>query len=139
MITIGTWQRGIKRGMVTTWELTKVVVPIYMAVTFLKYTPLLHWIARVFAPVMKLLGLPGEASLAIVLGNVLNIYAAIGVITGLNLNHREITIIAVVLLLSHTLFVETAVARRCGLNGWAVGISRFTMSLVVGMLLNIIL
>ena len=111
MVTIDTFKRGIHKGLSTTWVLSKVVVPIYVAVTFLSFTPLLEKIADLCAPFMKYLGLPGEASLALVVGNVLNMYAAIGVIVSIHLNPREITIIAMMLLFSHTLFVECAVSR----------------------------
>lgn len=33
--------RGFKKGINTTWELAKIVVPVYFFVTFLKYTPML--------------------------------------------------------------------------------------------------
>ena len=37
--------KGLRKGISTTWELTKVIVPVYFFVTFLKYTPILNWIS----------------------------------------------------------------------------------------------
>ncbi|AEF94429.1 nucleoside recognition domain protein [Desulfotomaculum nigrificans CO-1-SRB] len=139
MVTIDTFKRGLNKGLTTTWELSKVVVPVYVAVTFLSFTPLLNKIAEFCAPFMEYVGLPGEASLAIVVGNAINIYAALGVITSLHLNAREITIIAMMLLMSHTIFVESAVAGKCGINPWFIGLGRFAIGIAAGFILNIIL
>lgn len=88
MVTVETFKRGLYKGLSTTWSLSKVVVPIYVAVTFLSFTPLLQKIASFFAPLMKWVGLPGEASLAIVMGNVLNIY--VGKNTGRKITYNTL-------------------------------------------------
>ncbi|MEG6617591.1 nucleoside recognition domain-containing protein [Peptococcaceae bacterium 1198_IL3148] len=139
MVTAETFKRGINKGFVTTWELTKVVVPIYIFVTLLSYIGVLNWVAVICEPVMNLLGLPGEASLVIVMGYALNIYAAIGVMGTLTLTVKEVTIIAVMLLLCHSLFIETAVARRAGMNGKVLVGIRLALSFASGVLLNILL
>lgn len=139
MVTLATWKRGLQRGLMTTWELTRIIVPIYMTVTFLKYTPVMGWIAGIFAPVMHFFGLPGEASLVLVLGKVLNLYAALGAISSLALDGREITIIATMLLLSHSLPVESAVCGRTGVSALLVTVFRLVLSIAAGLLLNLIL
>jgi spore maturation protein SpmB len=139
MVTVETFRRGLIKGLGTTWELSKVVVPVYIVVTFLKYTPVLGWIAAICAPAVSYLGLPGEAALALVMGNVLNIYAAIGVMTTLSLTHKQVTILAVMLLLSHTIFIETAVSRRIGVNPWFAASVRLFLSVAAGLVLNIII
>ncbi|MDO7785953.1 nucleoside recognition domain-containing protein [Desulforamulus aquiferis] len=139
MVTVDTFKRGLNKGLSTTWTLSKVVVPIYVAVTFLSFTPLLGKIASLGSPFMKWVGLPGEAALAIVMGNVLNLYAALGVMASLSLDSRETTIISMMLLLSHTIFIESAVAAKCGINPWLIGGGRFILCLISGVVLNIIL
>ncbi len=139
MITAETFKRGLNKGLTTTWELTKVVVPVYVFVTFLSYTPILNWLAEICRPFMGLVGLPGEASLALVLGYVLNIYAAIGVITSLSLTSKEITIIAVMLLLCHSLFMETAINKKTGVNATLIVAIRLVLSFISGVFLNLLL
>ncbi|WP_027364599.1 nucleoside recognition domain-containing protein [Desulfotruncus alcoholivorax] len=139
MITSGTLKRGLHRGFSTTWTLAKVVVPVYLVVTVLKYTPVLDWLAALFAPVMHLFGLPGEASLVLVLGKLINLYAAIGAISSLGLSHREITIIAAMLLLSHSLPIESAVSGRTGVNSVLITVFRIAMAVLSGILLNLLL
>lgn len=138
MITAATFKRGLSKGWSTTWELIKVVVPVYFVVTFLKYTPVLGWITGACAPVMHLFGLSGEAALPLVLGNILNLYAAIGAITSLGLSHREITILALMLLLSHNLLVESAVSGRTGVNALAMTGLRLGLSLLLGITMNLL-
>ncbi|MCL6635780.1 MAG: nucleoside recognition protein [Peptococcaceae bacterium] len=139
MITADTLRRGLNKGLMTTWELARIVVPVYVFVTFLKHTPALGWLAAAFAPAMARLGLPGEASLALVLGNVLNLYAAIGVITTLTLTQKQVTILAVMLLLCHSIFIETAVSRRLGINPWIVAPARLALSVAAGLFLNLVM
>lgn len=131
--------RGLNKGLRTTWELTKIVVPIYFLVTFLKYTPLLSWISDIFAPTMSILGLPGEASLPLVLGNMINLYAGIGAMASLNLTGKQVTILAVMLSFSHSLFLETVVASKTGMNTKIVLAIRFILAFVFGFLVNIII
>lgn len=132
-------KRGVLKGLGTTWQLAKVIVPIYFFVTLLKYIGALPKIAEICTPFMNLVGLPGEASIAIVLGNFVNIYAAIGAITPLGLHSKEITIIAMMLLLSHTIFVESAVSEQTGISGVVMGILRLVMSFLIGYFLNILM
>ncbi len=139
MLTADTFKRGLGKGLSVTWELTKVVVPVYVLVTFLKYTPVLNYIAHFCEPAMRLVGLPGEASIAVVLGLLANLYAAIGAIASLNLSSREITIMAMMLLISHSIPMETAVTQKAGVNGLAMTLLRFVLSVTSGILLNIIL
>jgi len=131
--------KGTKSGLKTTWELTKIIVPVYFVVTFLKHTFLLEFISNVFKPFMNIIGLPGEAAIVLVLGNMVNIYAAIGAIATLTLTPKEITIIAVMLSFSHSLFMETAVAKKTGINVLIILTIRLSLALASGLILNILL
>ncbi|WP_347488453.1 nucleoside recognition domain-containing protein [Desulfoscipio sp. XC116] len=136
MVTLATWKRGLYKGFSTIWDLVRVIVPVYVVVTFLKYTPIMDWIAGLFAPVMHFFGLPGEASLVLVLGKLINIYAAIGAISSLELTGREVTIIAAILLLSHNLPVESAVSHKTGISGLLMTALRLIMGILAGLTIN---
>ena len=60
-VTVDMVGRGVKDGLRTTWELAKVIIPVYFLITVLKYTPLMDLMVKAFEPV-KLVGLPGEES-----------------------------------------------------------------------------
>lgn len=139
MVGIETFRRGLSNGLLVSWELAKITVPIYAAITILKHTPVLPWIASHCTPALRLVGLPGEASLALVLGYVVNLYAAIGAILSLGLTPEQISIIAIMLLLAHSLPVECAVARRTGVSGALMLAIRLGLSIGSGLLFNLIL
>ncbi|TAH62928.1 MAG: nucleoside recognition protein [Gottschalkiaceae bacterium] len=134
-----TLKKGFFSGLSTTWELTKIIVPVFFAVTILKHTQLLEYLSNLFKPFMDILGLPGEAAIVLVLGNTVNLYAAIGAIAGLTLTSKEITIIAVMLSFSHSLFMETAVAKKTGISVVLVLIIRLSLAIISGLVLNILL
>ncbi|MFP3472910.1 nucleoside recognition domain-containing protein, partial [Micrococcus sp. SIMBA_144] len=73
-------RRGLKAGLMTTWELGKIISPITLVMTLLRYTPVLEWIVALITPVMKWIGLSGDAAIPLVIGNFLNLYAGIGAI-----------------------------------------------------------
>ncbi len=139
MLTVATLTRGLKKGLSITWELSKVIVPVYFIITIFKYTPVMGWIARIMEPVMHMAGLPGEASLPLVLGMFLNIYAAIGAILPLGLNTKEITIIAAMLLMAHSLPMEAAISKKSGAKVASLVLVRIVMAFVIGAGFNIIL
>jgi len=139
MVTVDTIKRGTKNGLNTVIELAKVIIPVYFVVTVLKHTQVLDYIALVFEPLMKAFGLPGEAAVPLVLGNVLNIYAAIGAITSITLTAKQITIIAVMLSFSHTLPVETAVSKKIGVSVMVVLVVRIGLAIISGLILNLVI
>lgn len=139
MLTVATLTRGLKKGLSITWELSKVIVPVYFIITIFKYTPVMEWIARIMEPVMHMVGLPGEASLPLVLGMFLNIYAAIGAILPLGMNTTEITIIAAMLLMAHSLPMEAAISKKSGAKVASLVLVRIIMAFVIGAGFNIIL
>lgn len=136
MLTRKTWVRGTRKGIETAIELGKVLIPVYIIVSLIRETVIIDWISAFFAPAMGLFGLPGDASIVLVLGNVLNIYGALGAIASLELTVKQITTIGVMLSFSHSLIVETAIVRRIGLSaGWIV-LTRVGLAVVAGLLMN---
>ncbi|SDH20720.1 Nucleoside recognition [Alteribacillus persepolensis] len=111
-----TLKKGLLVGFQTTWMLGKIIFPITFIITVLSYTPVLDWLAGLVAPFMGWVGLPGEAAIPLVLGNVLNLYAAIGAILSMDLTVKEVFILAVMLSFSHNLFVESALAVKVGIR-----------------------
>lgn len=116
----GVWRRGIKSGFKTAWVLSKVIVPVTIAVTVLKHTPVIGWFVALFKPLMNWFGLPGEAAVVLALGFVLNLYAAIGAMFVLPLSSYAIFVLSVMLSFAHNLLVETAVSKRTGLSVAAI-------------------
>ncbi len=103
--------------------------------TILTYTPVIKLLADWLSPAMKIFGLPGESALALILGNFINLYAAIGVIPLLNLNPWQTTTIAMMLLTSHSQLLETSVYFKLKTRAIFLLILRLTIAVIVGLLL----
>lgn len=103
---------GLIKAGKTIWKLIKIVVPVYFFVKVLEYVRILPYNSNLFSPLMKYFGLPGEAAIVIITGNLLNLYGGIAAIQAFSFTARQITIIAVMLLLSHSLPVETTIIKN---------------------------
>lgn len=131
-------KQGIMNGLHTTWTLGKVIFPVTLIVSLLQYTPVLPWLFDKLAPFMSVFGLSGEAAIPLVLGNLLNLYAAIGGILTLELTVKEVFIIAVMLSFSHNLLIETGVALKSGVKLWVVLSVRIGLALVASLIINLV-
>lgn len=134
---MGTWKRGTQAGLKTAWTLGKIIFPITFILIILQYTPVLPWVVQMIAPLMGLIGLPGEAAIPLVLGNALNLYAGIAGILSLEMTVKEVFILAVMLSFSHNIFIETGVALRVGVRLWVVLVVRFGLAIVSAILINV--
>ena len=130
---------GFFRGLESFWLLVKIMLPVYFIVTFLKFTPILPALANFFAPYMQIFGLPGGAARAIVLGNTVNLYAALAVIATLKMSSGQVTILAIMLAISHSLPMEVTITQKMGTKYITILIMRLTVSALVGITLKPIL
>lgn len=113
---MNTLKKGLLVGLKTTWMLGKVIFPVTLIMTILGFTPVLDWLAKILTPFMSWIGLPGEAAIPLVLGNLLNLYAGIGAILSMDLTVKEVFILAVMLSFSHNLLIESAIAVKVGIR-----------------------
>lgn len=127
---------GFLKGCRTLYLLAKVMVPVVFVLVALEKLALLHYVARFFEPFLGVLGLPGEASVAVLLGFFINIYAAVGAISVLSLSPSQITVLAFVILTSHSLLMESSVLKLTGLSYFKSLFLRILAALFFGALLN---
>ncbi|WP_110112494.1 nucleoside recognition domain-containing protein [Bacillus sp. CGMCC 1.16541] len=131
-------KKGFLVGLKTTWSLGKIIFPITLIVSILQYTPILEGFANLIAPLMKLIGLSGDAAIPLVVGNFLNLYAGIGAILSLDLTVKEVFILAVMLSFSHNLLVETGVALKVGVKLWVILTVRIGLAVVSAFFINLL-
>lgn len=133
-----TMKRGFVQGLKVTWTLSKVIFPITVLVTILQYTPLLPLLIDLFAPLMQWIGLSGEASVPLVLGNTLNLYAGIAAIVSFDFTVKEVFIMAMMLSFSHNLFVESSVASKVGIR-WPIVVGiRLMLAIIAAITINLL-
>jgi hypothetical protein len=133
-----TLRKGFLNGLSLTLDMIKVIVPYYLLVELIGYLGLVEVIGRLFRPFMGLFGLPGEAALALIAGYTASLYGAIAVIKPLHLSAKDVTIIALMLGISHSLPVETPITKRTGVNAWVLLLVRIALSFAVGAATNLI-
>ncbi|KDR96004.1 hypothetical protein SAMN02745945_01724 [Peptoclostridium litorale DSM 5388] len=129
---INSVKAGAAKGIQTTAFLAKIVIPVYFVVTIIQHTAMIDIIAKLFSPIMSLFNLPGEAAIVLVLGNCLNIYAAIGAMSAIDLTVHQATTIALMLSFSHSLFMETAVVKMLGTSASKAVFTRLAMMVIAG-------
>lgn len=123
---------GAWHGVRAFLKLMTIVAPVYTGVTILRYTPVLRAFAEFTAPFMKYFRLPGEAAMALILGNFINLYAGLGAVTALRLSGPQLTVLSLMLLLSHSQILETAVFFQIRAKWWLLWFIRLVVSALAG-------
>lgn len=127
---------GVVAGLHTFWDLTKVMIPAYGITLALEQLGVIGRLANAARPLMEALGLPGDAAVPLVVGYVLNIYAAVGSMQALDLTARQVTVLAIAILIGHNLVVEGAVLHKAGMNGFVFGALRVVAGLAAAIVAN---
>jgi hypothetical protein len=128
---------GLSSGWQTSLKLIKFVLPLYVAVDLLKATPLMRGLGELFAPLMGLFGLPGEAAFAFIAAFLLNIYAALAILAPLELSPWQVTQCGLMMGIAHNLLVEGGVLRGIGTSGALLTGLRLVIAAACGWLLHL--
>ena len=135
-------KNSLKKSIEITLFLIKVTVPISLVIKVLSDFGLIKIIAGFFSPVMKIVGLSGELGIVWITAMLTNIYG--GIITLFNFSNtidfsvKEITIVATMILIAHSLFPETRILMEVGAKGKKVVGLRIISAIVIGFIMNII-
>lgn len=116
--------------------LTKIMIGVSFAIMLLQYFGVIEVVSQWLTPVFSGFGLPGEAALAYVSGYFVNCYTAMAVMSSLNLDMRTATILAVMVLCSHNMIVETAVQAKTGSSVIRIVIIRTLSAFILAFVLN---
>jgi hypothetical protein len=140
--SLPTWpvlQRGVKQGLRTFWILMRVMIPVYIIIAILARTPVLPAIADFFQPAMGIWRLPGDAALAMVVGHFVNLYAALAVIAAGQWDPDAVTVAAIILGISHSHLMESAVFRLMHLPYAVLATLRVTAGWGLGWIVAVLL
>lgn len=132
-------KKGARSGFKTSLYLTSLVVPVSLGVTLLGHFGALELLARFVSPVLKLFGLPEAAAVSFVTGALVNCYSGIAAMGPIPLTSRQVTILALMILICHNLLVEGAVQKKSGSSGRGITALRVLSSLLAGLLLNLLM
>lgn len=133
----------VRATLPPTWKTCVWIVEITAAVSagilMMRYLGILPLVSDALAPFFRLFGLPGEAAMAYVSGYFVNVYSAIAVAVAMEMGPREMTILAIMVLTSHNMIVETAVQKKTGTSAVRMVLLRTLSGLFLGMLMNLLL
>ncbi len=123
-------------------ELLKVMVPVMVLVRVAVELGAIDLIGRLVAPVMGLVGLPGEMGFAWVTAMLVNIYAGAAALLTLlptvPLTAAQATVLGSMILIAHSLPVEQRIAQKAGAGFLFTLVLRLVAALVFGALLNLV-
>lgn len=122
--------RGLRKGMSGFWWVLKILVPISFLTLLLDSSGLLGRMDGLLTPVMGLLFLPPAAALPLIVGVLTGIYGAVAAMAVLPLTPDQMTLIAIFLLISHGLPMETVVQAKSGIRPFKAAAFRLSASVI---------
>ena len=129
-------KNGTFKGLKTGLMLLKIMLPIYLLVVLLKYSPVMPWLQGICQPVMKLFNLPGDAAVPIITGFFTDEYGCVAAMGGFEFSTAAITTIAMVNLMAHSIPVETAIAHKIGFSSGKLAVYRVVAAVLVGIFIG---
>ncbi|MDR0729745.1 MAG: nucleoside recognition protein [Prevotellaceae bacterium] len=130
------FRTSFPKALKIAWWMIRLTVLVSLGVEALRYFGIIAWMSECLSPVFRLVGLPGEASLAFLTGYFVNVYGALAIVGTLSLTVRELTILGVMVLCAHNMFIETAVQRKTGSSAVRMIAVRTAGALIGGLLLH---
>lgn len=137
-LAIKTIKTGFIKAIKTTLVLMKVVLPVYALVVIIKYSPIMPFLQSAFEPVMGLFRLPAAAAIPLITGLFTDEYATIAAANQFDFTGWELTSIAMINLVCHSLPVEYALSNKIGFPGGKFVLFRVFAAIIVGLILAII-
>lgn len=120
-------------------ELYKVLIPLIIVIKVLEMIGAVELLAQALSPLMELVGLPGAAGIVWAAAIVTNMYGGLATLVSLfdadSLTVAQATILGSMILLCHSLPVETALSKKVGANPLICCLLRFFGALLYGAIL----
>jgi len=132
------FRQSLQSALKSSWIIIKLVIPIYILADILYYYNTLSYISFLVKPFTSFLGLPPEASLAIISGMFLNLYAAVAFAAPLDMNVVQWSVLAVFLGICHSLIVESSIMKKLGISNLFSYSLRFFVGLIAGFVTSLL-
>lgn len=130
----------IKKSLVTTSLLLKIMLPMMLLSRVLELAGVADWLSKILSPPLAAMGLPGEAGIIWAVTLLTNLYGGIGVLVTLlptnELTIGQLSILSSVMLFAHGLPVEQAVVRAAGASAVFTGLLRVFAAITYGICAN---
>lgn len=138
-LIIGFFKSIAKQTIKTGWVLLKIMIPISIAVKIIQELNVLPYIGKALAPLMNLVGLPGETGLVWASALIVNIYGGIitylSLASSIQLTTAQLTVLLTLILVAHTFPIELQIAHKAGIKTGVMFAIRFGFALLLGFIL----
>ena len=123
------------------FDFFKVLIPISIAMKILAELDWIRYLALPLEPVMQLTGLPADLGIAWATGIMVNFYSAlivfIGLLPGLPpLTTEQVTTLAVMMLIAHSIPAEGRIAAQCGVSFIGQAVIRLVVAIIGGVIVH---
>lgn len=120
----------------------KILIPVSIGVKILQETGAMEYIGLALAPLMRLVGLPGEMGLVWGTGMITNLFGGILAYMNLapyyHLDVAQTTVLCLMMLVAHTFPIELQIAKKAGVKFITMFLIRFGFAFLMGLMLNLI-
>ena len=127
-------KKGFTSGMQKGWSgfiwMLKIILPVSFLTSIFVYSGWLDRLDFFITPVMNLMSLPSVAALPLIAGMLTGIYGGIASMLLLPLTEDQMLLIAIFLLISHSLINEAIVQGKSGINPFTITVIRLTASVI---------
>lgn len=132
----GSWRDGHRIAM----GLFKFLIPIVIVVKILTELGCIEYLAMPLRPIMSMVGLPAELGLAWAASMLVNIYSGLLVFLSLAptlgpLTVAQMTTFGLMILIAHSMILETRIAGQCGLSMPVQFFFRIFMAIIAGLVM----
>lgn len=131
----------LKEASNLTFTLLKIMIPISITVKLLGELGIIELIGKSLSPIMNIVGLPGEFGLVWSTTMITNIYGGLLVFLSLAIENQyttaQVTILAAMMLIAHTLPIELRIAQKAGVRLWFMFSLRVFGAFLLGGILNV--
>ena len=132
----------IQETLATSWELLKITIPVVIITKILEEFGMITLLSAFMEPVMGVIGLPGSLGIVWATALLTNLYAAMVVfaalVTNMDLNVAQVTVICSVMLIAHSLPLELTITKKAGAPFTPIALLRLTAAFIYGFLLHIL-
>ena len=121
---------GFRRGCRSFLWVMKILLPISLLTALLEWSGWLYRMELPFQPLMNWMGLPGTAAVPILVAVITGIYGGIAAMSALPFTREEMTLIAIFMMICHSLIQEGIIQGKSGLHPVKAGIFRIAAAAV---------
>ena len=127
---------GLAKGWSGFVWVLKILVPISILTSLLAWSGWINRLDFILEPIMGLIGLPPLAALPLIAGLLTGPYGAIAAMTPLPLTVNQMTLLAIFLLISHSLIQEGVIQSKSGLSFFKATLFRLIASITTVMVVS---